>query len=67
MPQRGNPPAAGASLAEIKGAFTQQIQLLESLLLQCLISTADRNNKLNLEFRWERSGPPRTFLLTEMD
>lgn len=67
VPQRGNPAAARARLAEIKGAFTQQFQLLRSLLLQYLISTAERNNKLNLGFGWERLGPPHTFLLTEID
>lgn len=69
MPQRGNLPAVGASLAEIKGTFTQQFQLLRSLLLLYLISTAERNNKLLWEFGlgWERLGPPQTFLLTEID
>lgn len=64
---QGNQPAAGASLTEIKGAFNQRLQLLRSLLLQCLISTAERNNKLNPGFGWERLGPPRTFLLTEIE
>lgn len=44
----------------------QRFQLLGSLLLRYLISTAERNNKLEPGFGRERLGPPCTFPLAEI-
>lgn len=47
---RGNQPAVGSSLTEVKGTFSRRLQLPRALLLQYLASTAERNNKLDPGF-----------------